>query len=312
MEPTRIVFGRRLKELAKSYDFIVCNADTKACDLQDFGDLYPRRTISYGIAEQNMLAGAAGVASYGRKAVVSTYANFIAMRALEQVRTYVCQPNYDVLMLASHGGLLTGIEGVSHTALEDISILRALPNISILEPSDSVCAHAMVEEVLKHHGPTYVRMHYLPVPDVNDPSTYSFTFGKARVFADYGSDVLLCVTGTLLGRLAKAAEVLRNEGIYATVVEFPTIKPLDEEALIELAMAAGAVVTVEDHSVLGGFGSSVAEALSAKCPMPVVRLGARDRFSESSDPDTLYRINGLEVEDMVQAAKTSIALKAGH
>lgn len=312
MEPTRIVFGHRLKELAESYDFIVCNADTKACDLQDFGDLYPNRTISYGIAEQNLLAGAAGVASYGKKAVVSTYANFIAMRALEQVRTYVCQPNYDVLMLASHGGLLTGIEGVSHTALEDISILRALPNITILEPSDNVCAYAMVEEVLKHHGPTYVRMHYLPVPNVNDSATYSFSLGKARVFASYGADVLLCVTGTLLGRLAEAAELLKKEGIHATVIEFPTIKPLDKETLLEYAVTAGAVVTVEDHSVLGGFGSSVAEVISEKCPMPVIRLGAQDRFSESSDPNTLYRIHGLRVEDMVRAAKTSISLKAGH
>lgn len=312
MEPTRIVFGRRLKELATSYDFIVCNADTKACDLQDFGDCYPSRTISYGIAEQNLLAGAAGVASYGRKAIVSTYANFIAMRALEQVRTYVCQPNFDVLMLASHGGLLTGVEGVSHTALEDISILRALPNISILEPSDNVCAYAMVEGVLEHHGPTYVRMHYLPVPNINNPESYSFTFGKARVFADYGSDVLLCVTGTLLGRLSKAADVLKREGIYATLVEFPTIKPLDEDTLVELATAAGAVVTVEDHSILGGFGSSVAEVLSARCSMPVIRLGAQDRFSESSNPDILYRINGLEVEDMVKAAKSAIAMKGSR
>lgn len=308
--PTRIVFGDSIIEHAGHRDdFVVFNADTKTCHLENFGAIYPDRAYSFGIAEQNLIGAAAGMASCGTKVIVATYSVFLCMRACEQVRTYVCQPGFDVMMLGTHAGLLTGTEGASHIAVEDISIMRAIPNLTIIEPSDAVSARAMAGKALDFQGPLYVRLHFAPVPDVHDPKTYRFEIGKANMLADGEAEVTFLVTGILLGKVLEAVELLKKEGIRANVTEFPTIKPLDEEAVLYAARKTGAVVTVEDNTILGGFGASVAEVLAENHPIPLERIGIRDRFGESGSPDKLYEQNHMTVGDMVSAAKRAIGRK---
>lgn len=313
MLPTRIVYGSELIEIAKeNNDFVVFNADTKTCHLEHFEDDFPNRAFSFGIAEQNLLAAAAGMASCGTKVIVATYSVFLCMRACEQVRTYICQPNFDVMMIGTHVGLLTGPEGASHTAVEDISIMRAIPNVTIIEPSDAVSAQIMAHEAIKFKGPLYVRLHFKPVPDVHDPNTYRFEFGKANLLkSKENAQVSFLVTGILLGKVLEAEKILEQEGISADVLEFNTIKPIDEDAILQAARKTNALITVEDHTILGGFGAAVAEITSEKHPTFIKRIGIRDVFGESSDPETLYQKNQMTVEDMVNAAKEIIMLKNG-
>ena len=255
MLPTRIVFGNEIIEIAKeNEDFVVFNADTKTCHLEHFEESFPNRAYSFGIAEQNLLGAAAGMASCGTKVIVATYSVFLCLRACEQVRTYVCQPQFDVMMLGTHAGLLTGTEGASHIAVEDLSIMRAIPNLTIIEPSDAVSARIMAREAIKFKGPLYVRLHFAPVPDVHQEEDYHFTIGKANVMRnETNAQVTFLVTGILLGKVLEAAEHLQEEGIAADVIEFNTIKPLDEESIIAAAKKTGALVTVEDNTILGGF-----------------------------------------------------------
>lgn len=309
--PTRIVFGDTIIEHAEYRDdFVVFNADTKTCHLENFGSAYPDRAYSFGIAEQNLIGAAAGMASCGTKVIVATYSVFLCLRACEQVRTYICQPGFDVMMLGTHAGLLTGTEGASHIAVEDISIMRAIPNLTIIESSDAVSARKMAAGALDFKGPLYVRLHFAPVPDVHNPKTYRFEIGKANLLVDGEAEVTFLVTGILLGKVLAAAEELYKEGIRANVTEFPTIKPLDEEAVLYAAQKTGAVVTVEDNTILGGFGSAVAEVLAENRPIPLQRIGIRDRFGESGSPEKLYEQNHMTVADMVAAAKKVIAGKA--
>lgn len=311
MLPTRIVFGNEIIEIAKeNEDFVAFNADTKTCHLEHFEESFPNRAYSFGIAEQNLLGAAAGMASCGTKVIVATYSVFLCLRACEQVRTYVCQPQFDVMMLGTHAGLLTGTEGASHIAVEDLSIMRAIPNLTIIEPSDAVSARIMAREAIKFKGPLYVRLHFAPVPDVHQEEDYHFTIGKANVMRnETNAQVTFLVTGILLGKVLEAAEHLQEEGIAADVIEFNTIKPLDEESIIAAAKKTGALVTVEDNTILGGFGAAVTEVLSETIPTPVKRIGILDSFGESGAPEELYRKNKMTVEDMMEAARMVIALK---
>lgn len=250
------------------------------------------------------------MASCGTKVIVATYSVFLCLRACEQVRTYVCQPQFDVMMLGTHAGLLTGTEGASHIAVEDLSIMRAIPNLTIIEPSDAVSARIMAREAIKFKGPLYVRLHFAPVPDVHQEEDYHFTIGKANVMRnETNAQVTFLVTGILLGKVLEAAEHLQEEGIAADVIEFNTIKPLDEESIIAAAKKTGALVTVEDNTILGGFGAAVTEVLSETIPTPVKRIGILDSFGESGAPEELYRKNKMTVEDMMEAARMVIALK---
>lgn len=309
---TRMAFGLELIEIAKKRDdFVVCSADTKTCGLEKFGQMFPGREFSFGIAEQNLVGAAAGLASCGNKVFLATFAVFASMRACEQIRSFVCYPNLNVTVIATHTGLQVGGDGATHAAIEDVSIMRALPNMTVVQPSDAVSARAIAEMAVDFNGPLYIRLHRNAVPDVHDPATYKFQLGKAQVVLDQGKDLTIAVSGILLQKALDAAKLLQGEGVGVKVVEFPTIKPLDEETIVKLAKETGAVLTLEDHTILGGFGSAVAEVLGEQHPVPFQRIGIQDRFAESGDPELLYRDHGMDVDSIVAASKKLIQRKQG-
>lgn len=304
----RLCFGKELMRLAENHDFMVCNADTKSCAIENFGESYPERNYSFGIAEQNLVAAAAGAALCGEKVFLATFAVFASMRACEQVRTFVSYPNLDVTILASHGGLQTGADGATHIAVEDISIMRALPNMTVVEPSDYVAGEQLAAKALDFHGPLYIRFPKAPTPKIHDVSSYEIIIGKAnRIRA--GKDVTLIASGWILSRVLEAAELLGQQGVSAAVLEMHTIKPLDEETVLMAADDTGAIVTVEDNTILGGLGSAVAEVLIEKNPVPMKRIGILDQYGESGDPELLYQKNKMTTEDIVAAAIEVIGRK---
>ena len=306
---TRIAFGQELIEQAKTKDFVVCNADTKACSLEKFGELFPGREFSFGIAEQNLVGGAAGLASCGNKVFLATFAVFASMRACEQVRTFVCYPNLNVTILGTHTGLQVGGDGATHAAVEDVSIMRSFPNMTIVQPADAVAARAIARAAVDFEGPLYVRLHRNPVEDIYDPDTYQFQWGKATTVADYGTDLTMIVSGILLKKALEAAAVLKEQGIGVRVLDMATIKPLDTEAVLQAARQTGAVMTIEDHTVLGGLGSAVAEVLVQNYPVPMDLVGIPDRFGESGDPELLYRDCRMDTDSIVERAKALINRK---
>jgi len=299
---TRMEFGKALIEIAKTRDFMVLSADTKACGIENFGKLYPGREYNVGIAEQNLIGIASGIASCGHKVFATTYAVFASMRACEQVRTFICYPNLNVALICSHGGLQVGSDGATHMAIEDISIMRSLPNMTVIQPSDAVSARAAARAAVDFEGPLYIRLMRDPVADIHDEATYKFVIGKAQVLLNNGNDVAIIATGIMVGKSLEAAEKLRALGINARVVEVHTIKPLDEDTVVDAARATGAVITVEDHTIYGGLGSAVAEVLGEKCPVKMRLIGIRDAFGESGAPELLYKKHGMSVDDIVAAA----------
>lgn len=309
---TRMEFGKALIELAKTRDFMLLSADTKACGIENFGKLYPGREYNVGIAEQNLIGVAAGIASCGYKVFATTYAVFASMRACEQVRTFVCYPNLNVALICSHGGLQVGPDGATHMATEDISIMRSFPNMTVIQPSDAVSARAAARAAVDFEGPLYIRLMRDPVEDIHDETTYNFEIGKAKVLRNNGNDVAIIATGIMVGKSLKAAEKLQTLGINARVVEVHTIKPLDEDTVVEAARATGAVVTVEDHTIYGGLGSAVAEILGEKCPVKMRRIGIKDAFGESGAPELLYKKHGMLVDDIVAAAQNLKGEKSGR
>jgi transketolase len=300
---TRMEFGKTLIELAKTRDFMLLSADTKACGIENFGKLYPGREYNVGIAEQNLVGIAAGIASCGHKVFATTYAVFASMRACEQVRTFICYPNLNVALICSHGGLQVGPDGATHMATEDMSIMRSFPNMTVIQPSDAVSARAAARAAVDFEGPLYIRLMRDPVEDIHDEDGYRFEIGKAKVLRNYGNDVAIIATGVMVGKSLAAAEKLRISGINVRVVEVHTIKPLDEGTVVEAAGATGAVITAEDHTVNGGLGSAVAEVLGEKCPVKMRRIGIKDAFGESGAPELLYEKHGMSVDDIVAAAQ---------
>lgn len=307
--PVRMIFGQEVIRLADEFDYIAVCGDTKCCSFEDFGPLYPERQVSIGIAEQNMLGVASGLASCGHKVVLSTYSTFITLRACEQLRTYICHPKQNVLVMGTHSGLQSGSEGVSHTAIEDIAILRAIPNMTIIQPSDGVSARILARKALEFNGPLYVRLPFDAVDDINCPDTYQVEIGKANWIKRDGRDVTLIATGILLMRALKAAQLLEQEGIHAQVMEIHTLKPLDREAVLQAASETGAIVTIEDHSVVGGLGGAVAEVLAVERPTPMRFIGIQDCFARSGDAEALYRANRMTAADIVVAAKELVEAK---
>lgn len=307
---TRMAFGKELIEIAKEDgDFIVCNTDTKQCGLEYFGEMFPGREFNFGIAEQNLVGAAAGLASCGHKVFVVALGVFVSMRACEQVRTFVCYPKLNVTILASHGGLQVGNDGATHMATEDINIMRSFPNMTIIQPSDAVSARAAARAALGFHGPLYVRLHRHPVDDIHDSSLYRFEIGKANMIYDNGDDITLIASGILLKETLEAANILCGLGIGAKVIEMHTIKPIDRQAILKAAKATHAIVTVEDHNIIGGLGSAVAEILSEEYPVRMKRIGVSDTFGESGDVELLYRKHGMTINDIVKAAETLVWAK---
>ena len=239
---TRMAFGHELIEIAKTReDFVVCNADTKTCGLEKFGTYFPEREFSFGIAEQNLVGGSAGLASCGNKVFLATFAVFASMRACEQVRTFICYPNLNVTIIGTHAGLQVGGDGATHAAIEDVSIMRAFPNMTVIQPSDAVSARAAAHAAVDFKGPLYIRLHRNPVADIHNPDTYQFEIGKSYPILDYGKDLTMFVSGILLKKAMDAAELLRERGVGVRVVDMPTIKPLDRAAVLQAAGETGAL-----------------------------------------------------------------------
>ena len=307
---TRMAFGQELIEIAKKNEnFVVCNADTKTCGLEKFGELFPGREFSFGIAEQNLVGAAAGLATCGNKVFLATFAVFASMRACEQVRTFVCYPNLNVTIIGTHAGLQVGGDGATHAAIEDVSIMRSFPNMTVVQPADAVAARALAHAAVDFDGPLYIRLHRNPVADLYDPATYRFEWGKATTVAEHGTDMTMIVSGILLRKALDAALRLKEQGIGVRVLDMATIKPLDREAVIKAARETGAIMTIEDHTVMGGLGSAVSEVVVQNCPVPMELVGIQDRFGESGDPELIYRDHGMDVDAIVLKAKKLLQRK---
>ena len=308
---TRMAFGAEIMEIAKTNtDFIVCSADTKTCGLENFGKVFPGREFSFGIAEQNLVASAAGLASCGNKVLLATFGVFASMRACEQVRTFVCYPKLNVTIIGTHAGLQVGGDGATHAATEDVAIMRAFPNMTIFQPADSVEARAIAHAAVDFTGPLYVRLHRNPVADIFDPQTYRFEPGKALTVADYGSDMTMIVSGILLKKALDAALILKGMGIGVRVLNMATLKPLDEQSILTAAAGTGAIMTIEDHNIYGGLGSAVAQTVVQHKPVPMELVGIQDRFGESGDPELIYKDHGMDVDSIVKKAVALVSRKA--
>ncbi len=305
---TRESYGAALAELGEKYDFLVMDADlSKSTKTDTFKKKFPERFINTGIAEGNMISTAAGIAATGRVVFASSFAMFAAGRAFEQVRNSVAYPKLNVKIGATHAGISVGEDGASHQCLEDIGIMRTIPNMVIINPADHVEAMAAVEAAINHDGPVYLRFGRLAVPQIFGDD-YKFELGKGVTIAD-GEDATIVATGLMVPYAIEARELLAKQGIDAGVINIHTIKPIDVELLTEAAKKTGAVVTAEEHNVIGGLGSAVAEALSETCPVPIKRVGTQDVFGRSGKPYELMELYGLTAENIAENVKQAIALK---
>ena len=305
---TRESYGAALAELGEKYDIIVLDADlSKSTKTDTFKKKFPERFINMGIAEANMMSTAAGLATCGKIVFASSFAMFAAGRAFEQIRNSICYPNLNVKIGATHAGISVGEDGATHQCLEDIGIMRTLPNMVIINPADDVEARAAVEAAVNYNGPVYLRFGRLGVPVLFDEN-YKFEIGKGVQLKE-GNDVTLVATGLLVGEALKAAELLSQKGISARVINIHTIKPIDKEIIAKAALETGALVTCEEHNIIGGLGSAVAEVLAEGCPVPMERVGTQDVFGRSGVPAKLFEIYGLDTKTIVEKAKAAIARK---
>ncbi|MBQ4601601.1 MAG: transketolase family protein [Clostridia bacterium] len=306
---TREAYGNALAEFGEKYDFVVLDADLAAATKTGvFRKKFPDRHFECGIAEGNMMVVAAGIASTGVIPFVSTFAMFAAGRAFEQVRNGIGYPHLNVKIGATHAGISVGEDGATHQCNEDIATMRTIPGMTIINPADAVEARACVEAAILHNGPVYMRFGRLAIPTLYDASTYKFELGKGVMMSE-GKDVTIIATGLMVHKALEAKELLKNEGIDAEVINIHTIKPLDRDMVIASAKKTGCVVTAEEHNIIGGLGSAVAEALSETCPVPVLRVGVEDQFGRSGKVPPLLELYGLTAENIAAKAKASIALK---
>ncbi len=301
---TRESYGNALAEMGKKYpELVVLDADLAAATKTGiFKKAFPDRHIDCGIAECNMVGIAAGLAATGKIPFVSSFAMFAAGRAYEQVRNSVGYPHLNVKIGATHAGISVGEDGATHQCLEDLGLMRMIPGMVVMNPSDDVEAKAAVEAAINHDGPVYIRFGRLATPVINDHADYKFELGKGITLRE-GTDVTLFATGLEVAESLAAAEKLAADGIQAKVVNIHTIKPLDTDLVVAAAKETGRVVTVEEHSVIGGLGSAVCEALSEACPVPVLRIGVNDVFGESGPAVELIQKYGLDAEGIYQKVK---------
>jgi len=306
---TRDAYGDALVELGKKReDVVALDADLSgSTKTSKFAKAFPDRFFNIGIAEQDMMGTAAGLAIGGKVPFASTFAVFATGRAWEQIRQSICYPNLNVKIVASHAGVTVGEDGGSHQSLEDIAVMRVLPNMTVIVPADGVETSQAIEAVAAYKGPCYVRTGRNKVPVICPPD-YRFRIGKAHVFHE-GKDAAIIATGIMVAEALKAHDLLKAEGIDAGVINMSTIKPLDAEAVIAAAKRCGAVVTAEEHSIIGGLGSAVAEVLAESAPAPMVRVGIRDQFGTSGDPDGLLAHYKLSAADLKAAVHEVIKKK---
>lgn len=307
---TRDAYGQALKILAESNEkVVVLDADlSKSTKTADFLKVCPERFINVGIAEQNLMGVAAGLATTGKIPFASTFAMFATGRAYEIIRNSIGYPKLNVKVAATHAGLTVGEDGASHQAIEDISLMRSMPNMVVVNPADGVEAKAAILSAAEYVGPMYIRLGRSKVPTIFDESSYKFELGKGIVLSE-GSDVSIVATGNMVSKALEAREELSKEGIEARVINIHTIKPIDRELIVKAAKETGAIVTAEEHSVIGGLGSAVAEVLSEECPVMMRRIGVQDSYGESGDGNELMEKYGLTSAKIAEAAKELISKK---
>ncbi|MGN0482021.1 MAG: transketolase family protein [Lachnospiraceae bacterium] len=304
---TRESYGNALVELGKEHeDLVVLDADLAAATKTAiFKKAFPERHIDCGIAESNMIGIAAGLAACGKVPFASSFAMFAAGRAYEQVRNSVGYPHLNVKIGATHAGISVGEDGATHQCLEDIALMREIPGMVVINPSDDTEAKAAVRAAYAHKGPVYLRFGRLAVPVINDPKTYKFELGKGIVLKE-GKDVAIFTTGLCVSETLEAAKMLEADGIHAKVINIHTIKPIDEELIISAAKETGKVVTVEEHSVIGGLGSAVSDVLSENAPTLMKKIGINDVFGESGPALELIKKYGLDAESIYKKIKAFV------
>lgn len=308
----RNYYGKALAALAANDDkVVVLDADlADSTKTSEFRKVAPERFFEIGIAEQNMIGVASGLAASGKTVFASTFAVFASGRCWEQIRLAVAYPKMNVKIVATHCGISVGEDGASHQALEDMAIMRAIPNMTVISPADAYETYAATMAIAEYDGPVYMRLGRAEFPTVTSEGE-RFEIGKAKVLRE-GKDVTLIGTGQMVAQCLEAAETLDAEGISAEVVNVSTIKPLDTETIMGSVNRTGCAVTAEEHSIIGGLGSAVADLLSQEMPCPITMVGTKDTFGESGTPEQLFEKYGLTSNDIIDAAKASITKKNGR
>lgn len=308
---TRDAYGQALVQLGQeNEDIVVLDADlSKSTKTAMFGERYPQRFFDMGIAEQNMIGTAAGLAAAGKIPFASSFAIFATGRAFEQIRNSVAYPKLNVKIAATHAGITVGEDGGSHQSIEDISLIRSIPNMRVLVPADAIQTTAMIKAAVEYDGPVYIRLGRSGVPVLYDDN-YSFDWNQVDVLRT-GDDVTIYATGIMVSEALTAADDLEAKGISASVVNVYTLKPIDRAGIVAGVKETMAAVTAEEHSIIGGLGSAVSEVLSEEYPVPVVKVGVQDVFGESGKPAELMEKYGLTAAGIVTAAEKAVALKRG-
>ena len=299
---TRDAYGQALIELGKTNpDVVVLDADlSQSTKTAGFRKEYPERFFNMGIAEQNLIGTAAGLAATGKIPFASTFAMFATGRAFEIIRNSVGYPKLNVKICATHAGLTVGEDGASHQSLEDIACMRVIPNMTVIVPSDAVETKAAINALAEKEGPAYVRLGRSGVPVINEKEDYKFQIGKGVQLKE-GTDATIIATGIMVSEALEASKQLEEKGLKVRVINIHTIKPIDEEIIIKAAKETGKIVTAEEHNIIGGLGSAVAEVVTENHPVPVKRIGTKDTFGESGKPDELLKKYGLTAEDIANA-----------
>ena len=307
---TREAYGNALAEFGADYDIVVFDADLAASTKTGtFKKKFPERFFDCGIAEGNMMMVAAGVASTGKIAFASSFAMFAAGRAYEQIRNGIGYPRLNVKIGATHAGITVGEDGATHQCNEDIALMRTIPGMVVINPADAVEARAAVLAAIKHDGPVYLRFGRLAVPVINDQDTYDFQIGKGQILKE-GTDATIVATGLMVNEAIQAEKILASEGIKVRVVNIHTIKPIDEELILDSALKTGVIVTAEEHSIIGGLGSAVADVVCAsKSPVPVLKIGVKDTYGISGKANDLIHTFELDSESIVKKVKEAILMK---
>lgn len=308
----RAAYGKTLVELGKTNeDIVVLDADL-ACSTQTamFGKEFPERFFNMGIAEQDMIATAAGLASQGKTPFASTFAMFATGRTYDQIRNSICYPEFNVKIVATHGGITVGEDGASHQALEDVALMRNLPNMTVIIPADCKECEEVIKYAASHQGPMYIRIARTNVPDIFDEN-YKFDINKAKILRQ-GKDVTIVTNGETLAEVIECANILEESGVDVQIINMPVVKPLDNDTILEEAKKTKFVVTVENHSIIGGLGSAVCEVLSENMPTPVYRIGINDEFGQSGEQRELMDFYGLTAEKLAKKIEKKLGkLKEG-
>ena len=303
---TRDVYGETLAQLGESYkDIVVLDADLSGSTKTGvFAKKFPERFFNMGVSEADMMGTAAGLSTCGKIPFASTFAIFASGRAWEQVRQSIAYPKLNVKIVASHSGITVGEDGGSHQAIEDIALMRVIPNMTVIVPCDGIETRSVIREIVKYKGPVYVRVARGKFPVIL-PEDYKFTIGKGVVLRD-GKDAAIIANGLMVSHALEAAEMLKKEGLHIRVINMSTIKPIDRDLIIKAAKETRAIVTAEEHSIIGGLGEAVAGAVAEECPVPVKKVGIQDKFGQSGLAEELLAHYGLMPKDIAEAVKEAI------